>query len=172
MIRKFSALLAALVLGVTTLAPTDADARDRRGYHDRGYHDGYGHHRRWRDHDDDGDAVAAGAVGLILGLALGSMASQPRDRGYDCRDTYRRCAPPPPPRRCHDPCGYDDSYYRDDRRYDDQYYDRGSAYERDYGYEGGYDPYLDDRDRRDQCTRRERQWDRYANRYVTVDVPC
>jgi hypothetical protein len=23
-----------------------------------------------------------------------------------------------------------------------------------------------------ECTRRERQWDRYANRYVTVDVPC
>jgi hypothetical protein len=169
MIRKFSALLAALVLGVTTLVPTAADARDRHRYRDYGHHRDYDRH--WRDRDDDGDAVAAGAVGLILGLALGSMASQPRDRGYDCRDNYRRCAPPPPPRRCYDPCGHDDSYYRDDRRYDDRY-DRGSAYEREYGYEGGYDPYLDDRDRRDQCTRRERQWDRYANRYVTVDVPC
>ena len=173
MIRKFSALLAALVLGLTTLAPTAADARDRRGhggYYDRGHHGGYGHHRRYRDRDD-GDAIAAGAVGLILGLAIGSMAnSEPR---YSCRDDYRRCAPPP---RCSDPCGrgYDDSYYREDPRYRDEYYDDrgGSAYERDYGYEGTYDPYLDDRDRRDQCVRRERQWDRYANRYVTVDVPC
>ena len=150
MIRKFSALLAALVLGLTVLAPTAADARDRRGhggYYDRGYHGGYGHHRRYRDRD--GDALAAGAVGLVLGLALGSMAnSEPR---YSCRDDYRRCAPPP---RCSDPCGrgYDDSYYREAPRYRDDYYD--------------------DRDRREQCTRRERQWDRYANRYVTVDVPC
>jgi hypothetical protein len=172
MIRKISSLLAALVLGLTALAPTAADARDRRGYHDRGYHRDYDH-RRGRHHGDDGDAIAAGAVGLIVGLAIGSMASQPRDRGYDCRDTYQRCAPPPP--RCHDPCGYDDSYYRDDPRSRDEYYDDrgGSAYERDYGYEGSYDPYLDDRDRgSQQCMRRERQWDRYANRYVTVDVPC
>jgi hypothetical protein len=102
------------------------------------------------------------------------MASEPEPRG--CYDRYQRCAPPPPP-PCRNPCGYDDSYYRgdpryDDRRRDDYYADRGgSAYERDYGgYEGGYDPRLDDR--RDQCVRRERQWDRYANRYVTVDVPC
>jgi hypothetical protein len=171
MIRKFSALLAALVLGLTTLAPTAADARDRRGhgYYDRGHHGGYGHHRRYRDRDD-GDAIAAGAVGLILGLAIGSMASEPRGPRYSCRDNYQRCAPPP---RCSDPCGYGDSYYREEPRYRDEYYDdRGGAYEREYGYEGTYDPYLDDRGRREQCTRRERQWDRYANRYVTVDVPC
>lgn len=170
MIRKFSALLAALVLALTTFAPTAADARDRRGHH--GYYRDYDH-GRWRHRDrDHGDAVAAGAVGLILGLAIGSMAGQPRERRYSCYDSYQRCSPPPP--RCHDPCGYGDSYYRDDRRYRDGYYDdRGdSAYDREYGYEGGYDPYLDDRDRREQCTRRERQWDRYANRYVTVDVPC
>jgi hypothetical protein len=173
MIRKFSALLAALVLAVTTLAPTAADARDRRGgHHDRGYYRDYDH-GRWRHRDrDHGDAVAAGAVGLILGLAIGSIASQPREPRYSCRDNYQRCAPPP---RCSDPCGYDDSYYRDDPRYRDDYYDDrgGSAYERDYGYEGSYDPELDDRGRgSQQCTRRERQWDRYANRYVTVDVPC
>jgi hypothetical protein len=159
MIRSFSALLAAFAFALTTLAPVDdADARDRRGgYYDRGRdYD----HRRWRDHDDEGDALAAGAVGLILGLALGSMASQPRERGFNCYDNYRRCAPPPPP-RCHDPCGYDDSYYREP-----YYEDRRSAYESEYGY----DPYGPPP--RQQCTRRERQWDRYANRYVTVDVPC
>jgi len=156
MIRKLSALLAALAFALTTFVPVSAaDARDRRGYYDRDYHRDYD--RRWRHRDrDDGDALAAGAVGLILGLAIGSLASQPRER--DCYDNYRRCAPPPPPPRCHDPCGYDDSYY--DPRYDDR-----SAYERDY-YEGGY---YEDAPR---CTRRERQWDRYANRYVMVDVPC
>ena len=167
MIRKLSALAAAFVLGLTALAPTAADARDRRGgYYDHGYYRDYDHRRRWRDHDDDGDAIAAGAVGLILGLAIGSMASQPREPRYGCYDRYQRCAPPPPP-PCRNPCGYDDSYYRGDPRYDGRYYDdRGSAYERDYGY-GPYDERP-----REQCTRRERQWDRYANRYVTVDVPC
>lgn len=162
MIRRFSALVAALLFGLTMFAPSAADARDRRGYHDRGYHYGrYDHHRR----HDHGDAVAAGAVGLILGLALGSMASQPREPS--CYDNYQRCAPPPPPPPCRNPCGYDDSYYRQDPRDDDRYYDEGSAYERDYGY----DPYDDDQPR-EQCMRQERQWDRYANRYVTVDVPC
>jgi hypothetical protein len=56
------------------------------------------------------------------------------------------------------------------------YYQRGysdyppahrGAYERDYGY--GYQSYPPPRP---QCTRSERQRDRYANRYVTVDVPC
>ena len=54
-----------------------------------------------------------------------------------------------------------------------------SSRPRQRGYERGYDPRYDDRyddrgyyeeDRR--CTRTERQWDRYANRYVMVDVPC
>lgn len=172
MIRKFSALLAALVLALTMFAPTAADARDRRGGHggyDRGYyrgHDGYRHRDR-----DNGDAVAAGAVGLILGLAIGSLASQPREPRYSCTDNYQRCAPPPP--RCNDRCGrYDNSYYREDPRRDDYYDDLSdSAYARDYGYEGSYDPYENDRGAQ-QCTRRERQWDRYANQYVTVDVEC
>ncbi len=171
MIRKISAVLAAFVLAATMFAPTAADARDRRGhgYYDRGYYRDYDHRRgRYRDRDR-GDALAAGAVGLIVGLAIGSMANQRRDN--NCYDNYQRCAPPPPPRGCHDPCRYDDSAYRSAPRYDDRYYDdrAGSAYERDYGYEGAYDPYREDRE---QCMRSERQWDRYANRYVTVDVPC
>ncbi|MGQ0531997.1 MAG: hypothetical protein ACT4OF_04795 [Caulobacteraceae bacterium] len=155
MIRKLTSMLAALVVAVATLAPAAADARDRRGhgYYDRGHHGGYYDHRRgWRDRDDD-DAVAAGVVGLVLGLAIGSMASQSQRYDDGC---YDRCAPPP--RRCYDPCrrdGYhDEGYY--DPRYDDRRYD------------DRYDPYYE----RSQCTNRERQWDRYARRYVWVDVPC
>jgi hypothetical protein len=153
MIRKLTSLLAAVIVAMATLAPAAADARDRRGhgYYDRGHHDGYYRGRRWRDRDHDGDAVAAGVVGLVLGLAIGSMASQPsyRDGCYD------RCAPPPP-RRCYDPCDRDAYYDRDyDPRYEEGYYEEPYAYEE-----------------RSRCTRPERQWDRYANRYVTVDVPC
>lgn len=144
--RKLTALIAAATLALTALAPAAADARDGRGrgwdrHYDRGYYD---HDRRYdRDrHDDHGDAVAAGAVGLILGLAIGSIANQPR---------------PEPPR------------YYDDRSYQPGYYeDRRSAYEQDYGYaEPYYEPPIQSR-----CMRAERQWDRYARRYVTVDVPC
>lgn len=171
MMRKISVMLAAFAFAFTTLAPiADADARNRRGdgYWDRGYHRDYDRRRYRHHHRDRSDAAAAGAVGLILGLAIGSLASQPREP--QCYDNYRRCAPPPRP-RCADPCRYEDSRYSE-RRYDDRYYDdRRSAYEREYGLEGGYDPYYDEPPRA-QCMRQERQWDRYANRYVTVDVPC
>ncbi len=169
MIRKLSAWLAVCAFALTTLAPV-SDASAQRRHHDgyRDHHRGYDHDRRRRDHDD-GDAVAAGVVGLVIGLAIGSIASQQNEPRYNCRDNYQRCAPPPPP-PCRNPCGYErDGAY--DPRYEDRRYEDGqSAYERDYGYEGNYDPRQDDR--RDQCVRRERQWDRYANRYVTVDVPC
>jgi hypothetical protein len=149
---------------MTTLAPVAADARDRRGdgyrserhYRDYDRRDYRHRDRHYRHHDDDDDAVAAGVVGLVLGLAIGSLASQPREPRARCYDNYRRCGPPP--RR--------DEYY-DEGRYEPRYDDRDSAYERDYGLEGG-----DDQPLREQCSRRERQWDRYANRYVVVDVPC
>lgn len=145
--RKLTALIAAATLALTALAPAAADARDRRG-------DGWGHYdhrydgRHYRHRDrDNGDAVAAGAVGLILGLAIGSIASQPRQA--------------PPPR-----------YY--DQRSDDgpppgYYDDRGSAYGQDYGYAPGY---YDEPPIRARCARAERHWDSYAGRYVIVDVPC
>ncbi|MGD9978959.1 MAG: hypothetical protein AB7H66_12080 [Hyphomonadaceae bacterium] len=161
MIRKFTSLLAAVIVALATLAPAAADARDRRGhgYYDGGRHGGYyDGRRRWRDRDND-DEIAAGVVGLVLGLAIGSMASQ-SGRRDGCYDNYR-CAPPPPPRRCYDPCGRD-GYY--DQGYDPYYGDRRAPYEDDYYDRDAY--------REPQCTRRERQWDRYANRYVTVDVPC
>lgn len=174
MMRKITAMLAAFAFAGATLAPA-AEARDHR--------DGYRHYRHYDgDYYRDrrhGDAVAAGAVGLILGLALGAAASEPRRYGYRDGGCYDRCGPPPPP-RCYDRCGppppppcydrcggYDDGYYRRGG-YDDGYYRRGGyddgyrggAYEDDYGYG----------EPRRMC--RVRQWDRYARRYLMVDVPC
>jgi hypothetical protein len=165
MLRKILASVAAAAVFATTFSPVEASAQ-RYGYHDRDRHDYRGRDRRHRDHyrdRDNGDAVAAGVVGLIVGLAIGSLASQPSQPRADCRDNYQRC---PPPRYYDDrrQSSYDPRY--DDRR--DEAYDQDSAYAREYGLEGGdYDA-----PEREQCTRRERQWDRYANRYVTVDVPC
>ena len=150
--RKLISVLAAAALAFAAITPDVAQAQDRRGYHDdyRGdrhrdyYHDrdyrdhhryDRGHRRYRRDRDDHGDAVAAGVIGLVLGLAIGAAASEPREPQARCYDNYQRCEPP--------------------RRY----YDQG-AYEPSYN-DGPAD-----------CTRRERQWDRYAQRYVMVDVPC
>lgn len=166
MTRKFTAILAALVLGATVFAPA-ADARDYGRHHGGGGY--YGHHRGY-DRDDHGDAVAAGVLGLVLGLAIGSASSEPPPPRARCYDSYQRCAPPPGYYRQ----GYAPGYYQQDPRYadpryaDPRYDDPRSAYEEDYGAGPGYD----DRGYAPQCTRRERQWDRYAQRYVTVDVPC
>jgi hypothetical protein len=152
MMRKISAMLAAALFAAAMFAPV-AEARDGRrdGYsrhYDRDHDRGRRHYRHHRDNNDD--ELAAGVVGLVLGLAIGSLASQPSQ-----------------PRGCYDRCGGQrDDYYERDSGY---YEDRGGAYERDYGLEGGGRYYEDDRP---PCVRRERQWDRYANRYVTVDVPC
>ncbi len=147
MIRKFTSVLAALAIAAATLSPAAADARDRRGrdgYYDRGHHGYYDGRRR---HHDNDDAVAAGVIGLVLGLAIGAAASQPRQE-----------------ERCYDPCGrQDDGYY--DQGYED---DTRAQYERDYGdrLEGG--AYYDQR----QCTQQMRRWDSSADRYVIVNVPC
>ncbi len=139
MMRKFTAMVSAAAIVATAFVPI-AEARDWRG------HGGYGHYGHYRY--SHGNAAAAGAVGLIFGLALGAALSQPR---YD---------------RCYDSCGRGDYYGPPSGYYGRPppraYDDPGSAYEEDYGQA----PY------KSQCTRHERQWDRYANRYVTVDVPC
>lgn len=151
MMRKFTTILAALAFGLTALAPASASAQRHRGGHGGGYYgnhgDAYGCRRDnnygcERDRDrrrygrgDDGDAVAAGVIGLVLGAVLvGALTSNNNDR-------------------------HDDDYDRDDDYY------RGGG---DYGEGRYYEPPPPE----PECTRTERQWDRYANRYVTVDVPC
>jgi hypothetical protein len=132
------------MVSATALAATAfAPAAQARDWH--GYHGGYGHYGHYYGHS--GNVAAAGVLGLVLGVALGAAISQPRyDRCYD------GCGGPPPQYRG----------YRDEPAYGGPGYDEGSAYEQDYGQA----PY------KSQCTRHERQFDRYANRYVTVDVPC
>ena len=183
MTRKFTAALAAFALVFAALAPGNAAARDRHdgyyGGHQGGYYGG-GHGRRDYRHygrrDHDGDAVAAGVIGLVLGLALGAAASGPRAPRYSCYDNYQRCAGPPPP--CGANCyqGYYNQGYAApygaqpyaNQPYDNRGYD--PRYDGNQGLEGGY--YNPNDPQRSPCTRRERQWDRYANRYVMVDVPC
>ncbi|HEX8899939.1 hypothetical protein [Vitreimonas sp.] len=160
MLRKLTALAATLAFALTTLAPVSADARDRRhdGYWSSRDHHYYDRHRRHRDNDDD--EVAAGVLGLVLGVTLGAaLASQPRQAPPPrarCYDNYQRCAPPPQ----YYNQGYDQGGYYEDPR---------SAYEQDYGY-APERPYYEDQRPQRMC--RERQWDRYANRYLMVDVPC
>lgn len=158
MIRKITAWVAAAALAVSAVAPS-ASARDYgRGHYRHGY---YGHY------DRGGDLAAVGVVGLVLGLAIGSALSSDRyDRG-GCYDPCRYA--PPPQYRGYDPGrGGPPPHSYAPPRGDDGYSD-GSAYEQDYGI----DPKLDGGPSEpSSCTHQERQWDRYANRYVTVDVPC
>ena len=157
MLRKLTALAATFAFALTTLTPVAADARNRRdeGYWGGRHDDGYYDHRR-RHRDDNDDEVAAGVLGLVLGVALGAALSQPRQAPprAQCHDNYQRCAPP-------------SQYYEQGYDQDGYYEDPRSAYEQDYGY--APQRYEEQRPQR-MC--RERQWDRYANRYLMVDVPC
>lgn len=104
-------------------------------------------HHRGRDNDDE---VAAAIIGGVAGLALGAaLASGSRDRGgYYDRGDYGR------------------SYSYDPRA--DRYYRGAPPYGRAYGY---YDPpYRGAR----TCITRDKVWDPYIGRRVTVErrYPC
>jgi hypothetical protein len=93
-----NAVLSAAVAATTLIAIPAANAGDYWRYHD----------------DDDGDAIAAGVIGLAAGALIGSVLAQP---------SYR------------EPIYYDDYYYAPrpvrryeyiGRAYDDRVYVRGS----------------------------------------------
>jgi hypothetical protein len=175
MLRKFTAALAAVTLTLSAFAPSVAEARD-------GWRGGYGRHDYYRHHGGHGgDAAAAGVIGLVLGLAVGAAVSQPPRPRYSS-SCYNGCyAPPPPPPPCGGCGSYGPGYYQQGYA-PPPYYQQGYAPPPNYQQQGyddrGYDPRYDNGaleggyDDRGGCTRAERQWDRYANRYVTVDVPC
>lgn len=175
MLRKFMTVLAVSAFALTTLAPVEASAQ------------------RWRDRGDYGDAYGC-RNDNNYGCERDRDRRQARNGygggyGYGDRygdDYYNRG-------ECYDRRGRNHCYDRDDdnddavaagviglvlgaviatavsngnnsgrdRDYNDRNYDRGYSDQR-------YAPPPQ------QCTRRERQWDRYANRYVMVDVevPC
>lgn len=94
--RIMSAVLAGTMAATSLVSfSSEAAAGDRRGRYERNW-DGDRHHRRHRDNDDDGAAIAAGVIGLILGAAIASSAQpsapvyQPRysGGGYDGYDRY------------------------------------------------------------------------------------
>lgn len=106
----------------------------------------YRHHKR----GGDGDEVAAAIVGGIAGLALGAAiaGNGKRDRAYG-DDAYRYG------RRGYGSYGYD---YRYDRPYARSY---------SYGYGDSYGYYAQPRYR--TCISRDRVWDPYIGRRVTIE---
>jgi hypothetical protein len=86
--RKFLLTLgaaASLATGMvaTTAGTASADPFYGRGYYGGGYFGGHrGYYRGYRHHRGNGDALAAGAIGLGVGAILGSaIASQPYSGG-------------------------------------------------------------------------------------------
>lgn len=99
---------------------------------------------RHRHHNDNDDEVAAAIIGGVAGLALGAMLSDGDRRGR--RDTY-----------------YYNGYSYDPRydRYNGGYYSYGPSYGRAYGYH--------DRRRARTCVTRDRVYDPYIGRRVTIE---
>ena len=169
--RKFMTMFAAAAFALATLTPVEASAQRYR-HQDRG--DAYGcrndnNHGCERDRDRRLARNGGGYGGY--------------DRGYG-DDYYNRG-------ECYDRQGRNHCY----DRHDDDDNDAVAAgviglvlgavvataiangnNRSDDGYDTRRDDRRYDNDRyapqQQQCTRRERQWDRYANRYVMVDVPC
>jgi hypothetical protein len=175
---KIFAIACASILALATLAPEpafarDGDRRDRGGHHyDRGHSDhGWrdGRHRRHRRHNDDGAAIAAGVLGLALGLALAaSVSDDDGPQQAQCWDNYQRCAPGQ---------AYGQPYAQPNS-YAAQSNDEGySAYEEDYGpapQQSQRAPQYAAPDGRGGCITQVEQWDPVAGRYTLVNLrrPC
>ncbi|MEQ1819927.1 MAG: hypothetical protein ABL871_15100 [Terricaulis sp.] len=169
MMRKFMTMFAAAAFALAALTPVEASAQRYR-HHDRG--DAYGcrNDNNYGCERDRDRRLARNGGGY--------------DRGYG-DDYYNRG-------ECYDRQGRNHCY---DRHDDDDdavaagviglvlgavvatAIANGNNNSRNDGYDDRYDNRGYDNDRyaapqQQQCTRRERQWDRYANRYVMVDVPC
>ena len=148
-VRVWCSMRKMLFAGLSILSllavPAESFARDRHG--DWGRYDG----RSYRHHNDHGDAVAAGVIGLAIGAVIGSALA-------DDRDHYRGGPPRAYDRYNEGPYHGDDGYSRDDR-YRDEGYDRGQYQGQ---YQGG------------QCFRRELVWDPRTrqNIEVTHPYPC
>jgi hypothetical protein len=142
--KTLTTALAVVTLAGSVLATATPASADR--YRDYGYR----HHRK--DSDKAAIAVAAGIAGLALGAALSSKSNgrTSYNSGYSSR-SYP----------------YDNGYAYDPRddSYGGDYYGRGSGYGYGYGY--GYE----DSYRRAPavCISRERVYDRYSGRRVTVE---
>ena len=98
-----TAILAAASLAAITapLATASADSWGRHGW-DRPYH----RHR----HHNNGDAIAAGVIGLAAGALIGSALSQPQPTYVRPAPVY---APPPPPPAYYPPApARQTTYYR------------------------------------------------------------
>lgn len=98
-----------------------------------------------RNNNDAGVAIAAGVVGLALGAALASSGNNRRSSSYYDNGYYQPY--------------YGNSYYGSGYR--QPYYDRG-PYSRPYAYQDryAYSPRV--------CTTRERVYDRYTGRPMTI----
>ncbi len=86
-----TAILAAASLAAVSapLAAASADSWGRHGWNHGGWDRPYYRHR------SNGDAVAAGVIGLAAGALIGSALSQPRTTYVQPAPVY--AAPPPPP---------------------------------------------------------------------------
>ncbi|WP_374532307.1 hypothetical protein [Phenylobacterium sp.] len=106
-----------------------------------------------RDHNNN-DAAAAAVVGGIVGLALGAaIAGSNKDRRYD-NGYYRQGY-------------YDNGYYNNGYYQGGGYGAYGDSYYRGYNGYGG--AYASDYGRRRVCVSRDRVYDPYVGRRVTVE---
>lgn len=145
--KVLTAAVAALTLAGGVAAVAGPAQADQYRY--------YGHKKN--NNNDAGIAIAAGVIGLAIGAALASSSSNKRNSSYDYDNGYSQRG---------DAGGYYGNSY-----YGNGYY--GDGY-RQPDYNGGYNaPYSYGQDRYAYapprvCTSRERVYDRYSGRPMTV----